>query len=208
MRRDGSSNHTAIRSRLSNEPGDPSPERRGSPSSWPGEDEIRGRARERTRRQTGINTDRFGHQEEWPGRTVRSDNGGRDGRSGSSDPIRGASRLDPFHEAMGGRGPSIDSPFNKAYETYKDKDAAAEGAEENYKNYISNSKLPSKKQRAAAPPGTYAGQPLGTEAFHTTSGRYARTASGAYTEYVQPPRLITALHLRLRMILTRNSQCY
>jgi hypothetical protein len=151
--RDNSSTRHRVGSELSGHPGREPPR---VSQSWPPD---RPATDTRQRMTTGFPNTLFG------------------GASQGSAPSRDASAHDPYRSAMSTTGPPRASPFNSDYNNYKDRDTAAEASGDQYKSYLSGNKAPSKKQRAAAPPGTYKGQPLGTAEFHATAGEMARNTS-------------------------------
>lgn len=98
------------------------------------------------------------------------------GTSQGSAPASDHHHLDPYRNAAdkdhNKTGPPLDSQFVQTYNTYKELDAGAEGAEDQYKEYLGAARKVTKKMRNKNP-GGFVGQPLETREWHQTAAEYA-----------------------------------
>ncbi|KAI8948487.1 hypothetical protein F4801DRAFT_556709 [Xylaria longipes] len=72
-------------------------------------------------------------------------------------------------------GPALGSHFSRSYNEYKDRDAAADSAQDGYKAYLGTASKTSKRTRSNSP-GVYDGQPPETRDWHRTAAHYADVA--------------------------------
>ena len=90
--------------------------------------------------------------------------------------------------------PSKGSRFDREYESYKDDDAYADGAKDNYDEYVRTAgHYPGKIRNAS--PYIYKGNPLETKYWHKSAGSYADIVSSTARMYVPLPALLLNLIL-------------
>lgn len=101
------------------------------------------------------------------------------GEGQGSAPASGHQTRDPYRSAMDPSktrtGPPLNSPFSQQHTKYKDLDAEAESAEQQYKEYLKSARNIPRKVRDQNP-GLYDGEPCETKEWHRTAARYAGRA--------------------------------
>jgi hypothetical protein len=103
------------------------------------------------------------------------------GKSQGSCPAQNAQAYDPYRQAMNTKtsGPPKDSVFSQSNNNYKDLDASAGAAEDQYKARLQTARTVNKKMRLNYP-GVYGGMPLETREWHKETSKYASRAAQAF----------------------------